>query len=214
MFALNWNKTTNWFFSCVFIKNGVFVHSINWSHCWIWHFISPYNYPKLCSGQHIILSLDCCTFYFHYQSSTWLFIQGHYSQRIKMYAITKVTSYITKSVERQSCHVCCRLKQWMGSAKLVSACGSVPTPTRWPCCSHLNLIKLKVTTDTMDLQGHIGRVRCIANKSDILTYFTVGWEVMIRMHVAGNTDSSMPSLIKYTSLSPVNNLIEFIINYI
>lgn len=66
----------------------------------------------------------------------------------------------------------------------------------------------------MDLQGHIGRVGCIANKSDILTYLTLGWEVTVRMHVAGNTDGSMPSLIKYTSLSPVNNLIEFIINYI
>lgn len=65
----------------------------------------------------------------------------------------------------------------------------------------------------MDLKGHVGRVEGTANKSVTLTCLTLGWEAAVRMHMAGNTDSSTPSLIKYISLSPVSILIEFIINY-
>lgn len=35
----------------------------------------------------------------------------------------------------------------------------------------------------------------------------MGWEVAVRMHVAGNADSSTPSLIKYVSLGPLSNLL-------
>lgn len=47
------------------------------------------------------------------RSSIWLFLQGHYSQRLKMYAFTDVT-FCMPEVDTQSCGVGCRLRQWVG----------------------------------------------------------------------------------------------------
>lgn len=108
------NLQIDFFFMCVLVKNGRFVHSVDWSHCWIWHSIYPYSYPKLIFWPTHHLFLRLLYFLFPWPGAAPDFFFNGIIPKLLTWMPAQRWLSVWPWIKRQSCQVWCRLRQRMG----------------------------------------------------------------------------------------------------
>lgn len=122
-------------------------------------------------GQHIILFLDCCTFYFHYQKQHMTFSSTSFFPELGC-TPSQTWPPVWPWAERQGCQVSRRLGRGRGISQACLCLWLSPHTNQaavpFKCRAH----RIQ-SYCTLDLGGRIGSIGGRASKSEILTCLTL-----------------------------------------